>query len=512
MHHGSKQGILKDITRVGCKSSHMETSNLFSPLAAQHLLVVPSQSPHSHPAINADSKLQDLPLHHFELDAQTLGQTLAHWFQEYPTVPGVVLFETQPETQFGTQKADRPRLSGMISRSHFLESLLHPHSDDLFLKQPIKTLQTYLRSTVLKLSGSTPILVAAQQALRRSPQTINDPVLVELEEEPGQEPGEKTYRLLDFHTLNIAYWQIRGIETQIWYERTQVQMIRSDKMASLGRLVDGVAHEILDPVSFIWGNLSHLLKYEQDIMKLLTQYEIELPNPSDNLLTLREDIEINYLREDIPKVLGSIKSGADRLTKLATALQNFCHIDEVYPRSTDIHDCLDGVILLLKSRLKSDISVRKRYGHLPAIPCFVGKLTQVFLNLISVLIDYLLTQAVTNRIIQELPLPTQELTPPPTKPSLTLTTEIVSIEGSGTRWVSIRIGRNGEPLAVAQQKQILESFFQDSLPTPETSLLITYRIITLRHKGFLRLRTAANTADHLEPGISTEFEILIPLT
>ena len=488
----------------------MESSNLLSLPPEQHLLVPPSQSPHSHPAINADSKLKDLPLHHFELDAQTLGQTLAHWFQEYPNVPGVVLFDTQPSAQPGAQPDTQRfnRLSGMISRSHFLESLLHPHSDDLFLKQPIKTLQTYLRSTVLKLAGTTPILIAAQQALRRSSATINDPVLIELE----GELGEKTYRLLDFHTLNIAYWQIRGIETQIWYERTQVQMIRSDKMASLGRLVDGVAHEILDPVSFIWGNLSHLLKYEQDIMDLLTQYEIELPNPSEDLLNLRDDIEINYLREDIPKTLGSIKAGADRLTKLATALQNFCHIDEVYPRSTDIHDCLDGVILLLKSRLKSDISVQKRYGHLPAIPCFVGKLTQVFLNLISALIDYLLTQAVTDRVIQELPLPTHELNHTPIKPSLTLTTETISIEGSGTRWVSIRIGRNGEPLAVAQQKQILESFFQSSLLTPETSLLTTYRIITLRHKGFLRLRTAANPADHLEPGISTEFEILIPLT
>lgn len=484
----------------------METSYLREPLSPQHLTIPPSQSPHSPLAITADSQLQDLPLHHFELDAQTLGQTLAHWFQDYPTVPGVVLFETQ----LGVQRLDRPRLSGMISRSHFLESLLHPHSNDLFLKQPIKILQTYLRSTVLKLSGSTPILIAAQQALRRSPETINDPVLVELEGDQGEKTGEKPYRLLDFHTLNIAYWQIRGIETQIWYERTQVQMIRSDKMASLGRLVDGVAHEILDPVSFIWGNLSHLLKYEQDIMRLLTQYEIELPNPSDNLLTLRDDIEINYLREDIPKVLGSIKSGADRLTKLATALQNFCHIDEVYPRSIDVHDCLDGVILLLKSRLKSDISVHKRYGHLPAIPCFVGKLTQVFLNIISALIDYLLTQAVTNRVIQELPLPTQELTP--THPTLTLTTEIISIEGSGTRWVSICIGRNGEPLAVAQQQQILKSFFQDNLLTPETSLVTTHRIITLRHKGFLRLRTAANIADYLEPGISTEFEILIPLT
>jgi signal transduction histidine kinase len=311
--------------------------------------------------------------------------------------------------------------------------------------------------------------------------------------------------------LNIAYWQIRGIETQIWYERTQVQMIRNDKMASLGRLVDGVAHEILDPVSFIWGNLSHLMRYEQDVMDLLDRYEAECPDPSPELQAFREEIEIEYLREDIPKTLDSIKSGADRLTKLATGLQNFCHMDEVYPKSTDIHDCLDSVLLLLKSRLKSDIPVHKRYGHLPAVPCFVGKITQVFLNLLSALIEHLLIQAVTDRVIQDLPLPTHELDHSPHTPCITLTTETCSLDGSGSRWISIRIGRNGDPLAIDQQKQILDSFLQDSLLAQETSLVTTYRIVTLRHKGFLKLRTAANPADHLEPGMSTEFEILIPL-
>ncbi len=446
-------------------------------------------------AINPQSTVQDLPLHQFTLDRNLPGQVLADWFQDYPHVPGVILLDTQqPELS--------PPLAGMISRSRFLETLLNPVTRDLFLAQPLKTLQNNLRSTLLKLPGNTPILIAAQQALRRSTESLGEPILIELD--------AHNYRLLDFHTLNIAYWQIRGIETQVWYERTQVQMIRSDKMASLGRLVDGVAHEILDPVSFIWGNLSHLMAYENDVMRLLDRYEAELKTPSPELLALCEDIEIDYLREDIPRTLDSIRSGADRLTKLATSLQNFCHIDEVYPKSADIHDCLDGVMLLLKSRLKSDIPVVKRYGHLPAVPCFIGKITQVFLNILSYLIDQLLTQAITDRIIAELPLPAHELNRNPSHPHLTVTTEACSIDGSGMRWISIRIGRNGDPLPLAQQQQVLESFLQDVLLTPETSLVTTYRIITLRHRGFLKLRTAANPADHLEPGISTEFEILIP--
>jgi signal transduction histidine kinase len=467
------------------RHNHLNLDRRFSP----PLEVMTSTS-----TINSESKLHDLPLHDFQIDLHSTGQVLAGWFQDFPNVPGVILIDLSYL---------EPRLAGMISRSRFLEVLLNPASRDLFLAQPLNILQSHLRSPVLKLSGSTPILVAAQQALRRSPETVNDPILIDL--------GSQEYRLLDFHTLNIAYWQIRGIETQIWYERTQVQMIRNDKMASLGRLVDGVAHEILDPVSFIWGNLSHLMRYEQDVMDLLDRYEAECPEPSPDLRAFREEIEIEYLREDIPKTLDSIKSGADRLTKLATGLQNFCHMDEVYPKSTDIHDCLDGVLLLLKSRLKSDILVHKRYGHLPAVPCFVGKITQVFLNLLSALMEHLLIQAVTDRVIQDLPLPTHELDHSPHMPCITLTTETCSLDGSGSRWISIRIGRNGDPLAIDQQKQILDSFLQDSLLAQETSLVTTYRIVTLRHKGFLKLRTAANPADHLEPGMSTEFEILIPL-
>jgi len=215
-------------------------------------------------------------------------------------------------------------------------SSIHPEStlQDLPLHR-----FTVVYSPVLKLSGDSGILVSAKRALRRVSKAMGEPVLVKV---------SRDYLLLNSNTLNIPYWQICAIETQIAYEQTQIQMIRNDKMASLGRLVNGVSHEILDPVSFILRNLSHLSRYVKDVMRVVDRYELELPIPSNEMLKLRSDLGIDYLREDIPKTLQSIKTGADRLTKLATSLQNFCHIDEVYPKATDIHDCLDSVLLLLQ--------------------------------------------------------------------------------------------------------------------------------------------------------------------
>lgn len=471
--------------------------------------------PESVRSIHASSTLQDLPLTATTFDLTQTGQDLAQGFQNDPTLPGVLLVKQFPlptrspktrkkSTTTPTDSQTDSQFVGLLARSRFLEFFLHPDATELFLSQSLQVIQSYLHTPILTLAANTPILVAAQQALRRSPEQLGEPILVEY--------GPNQYKILDFHVLNIAYWQIRGIETQISYERSQIQMIRQDKMASLGRLVDGVAHEILDPVSFIWGNLSHMSHYGQDLMKLIDRYELELPEPSPALLALREDIEIDYLRHDIPKTLDSIKSGADRLTKLATGLQNFCHIDEVYPKSADMHDCLDHVLLLLKSRIKSDIPIVKRYGHLPAVPCFIGQITQVFLNLSSYLIDHLLVQAISDRVLQDFPLPHHKLDFQINQPSLTLVTETCSIDGSSGRWISIRIGRNGDALPQAVQQTILDSFHADNPFEQETSLVTTYRIITHRHKGVLKLRTAANPHDHLEPGISTEFEVLIPLT
>lgn len=489
-------------------------------------------------SIHPGSQLKDLPLHFFTLDLSELdrqgftGKDLAAAFQASPQIPAVVLIEVDAKTQ-------SQRLAGVIVRSVFFEGMLDGNGyPSVFLQQPLRAFLQYLCSPVLKLADEMTILVSAQRALRRTVKSLGDPILVEL----GSRPlASERYALLDFHTLNIAYWQIRGIETQIAYERMQLQRIRSDKMASLGRLVNGVSHEILDPVSFIWGNLSHLSNYVKDVMQVLDRYEVELPVPSETLVALRSDLEIEYLREDIPRTLQSIKTGADRLTKLASSLQNFCHIDEVYPKATDMHDCLDSVLLLLKSHLKGDIQVEKSYGPLPTVPCFVGQVTQVFLNILSYLVRQVLAQSVMDRVLADLPLPYGEQSGGQSgeqncgqsgeqscgqsgamgsgtasgrsfvRPQLYVITEVCSIDVSGMRWASIRLGCNGEPISVAEQQQLIQDFTHDNPLTRESSLIVAYRIVTIRHQGVIKIRSANNPIDHLDPGISTEFEVLIPI-
>jgi signal transduction histidine kinase len=492
-------------------SQQLET--YLDPQGLTQILNLP-QTPLNHPiavrSIDPGTQLKDLPLHHFVIDLTIVdsqnftGTSLVAAFQAAPQVPAVIILESDSRSGKPQQ-----RLVGVIVRSVFFELMLDGQGcPSPFLQQPLRAFLPYLCTPVLKLAGEMTILVSAQRALRRISKSLGDPILVELE--PGQ------YGVLDFHTLNIAYWQIRGIETQIAYERMQLQMIRNDKMASLGRLVNGVSLEILDPVSFIWGNLSHLSNYVKDVMQVLDRYEVELPSPSETMLALRSDLEIEYLREDIPRTLQSIKTGADRLTKLASSLQNFCHIDEVYPKATDINDCLDSVLLLLKSHLKGEIQIEKSYGALPTVPCFVGQMTQVFLNILSYLVRQVLAQSVMERVLEDLPLPYSEdcdvnRGPASIKPQLSVTTEICSIDVSGMRWASIRLGCSGEPISVLEQQQLMQDFTHDNPLTRESSLIVAYRVVTIRHQGVMKIRSANNPIDHLKPGISTEFEVLIPI-
>lgn len=452
-------------------------------------------------ALQLESTLQDLPLYSFQVSLDCLGSQLAQIFEQHPLLPGATLYE-------------QGHFVGMISRYRLLEYLIRPHGVDLFLKEPLRVLYSYARSNLLLLPATTPIVVAAQQSLRRSPEFQGDPILVQIS-------PEKFY-LLDIHALNIAYWQIRGVETQVRYERAQAQMIQSDKMANLGRLVDGVAHEILDPVSFIWGNLSHVAAYGESLLALVAAYEKYLPHPPAELRRLQEDLEVDYLRQDLPQAIESIRTGAERLSNLATSLQNFCHIDEVYPKPADIHELIDSILLLLKSRLSSDIAIVKNYGHLPPVLCFAGQLNQVFMNILSNAVDVLINDAVIQQL--DLELKTQQVgrfpAQPEFKPTIEITTQIRTLtepQGQVSRWVSICIANNGPGLSPEDQTQLLESFSIKKRASRETSLAMSYQIVTAKHGGRFAVRSrhpeseseAATSPGSLTNG--TEFEILLPL-
>jgi signal transduction histidine kinase len=438
-------------------------------------LNIPVLIPGNVQTIQLESLLKDLPLYDFAAEMDILGTEVAQIFEQYSLLPGVILTE-------------QGRFISLMPRHRFLEYLLRPYGIELFLDKPLRVLYSYDRTTPLILNGDTPILSAAQQALRRPFERLGDPIVVRLDNDQ--------YRILDPHELNIAYWQLRGIETQVRIERLQLQMLHSEKMASLGRLVDGVSHEILDPVSFIWGNLSHIAEYSRSLLEIINSYEKCIVEVPQKVTDLKEAIEFDYIREDLPKTLDSIRTGAERLSRLANSLQNFCHIDEVYPRPANLHECLDSVLLLLKSRLSRDIQVVKHYGHLPPVPCFISQLSQVFMNILNCLIDTLLNQAVDRQ--QDLHLALCE------PPKIMISTEVCSIDGSGQRWVSIQIADNAPKMSPETQRQLMQTFSTEL--AKETSLATSYRIVTARHSGKFRVYSDISP----EPRC-TVFEILLPL-
>lgn len=445
-----------------------------------HLFSVPTWFAGSDRDLHLGSTLQELPMYGFQVEVSCSCQEVAKYFDKDPLLPGVILLEAG-------------KYCGMISRRHLLEFLIRPHGQELFWHESLEVINSYIRTPILLLPETTPILTAMHQSFRRSPQLMSEPIVVH--------SASNTYKLLDVQELNIASWQIRGIETQTRYERSQAKMIQSDKMASLGRLVDGVVHEILDPVSFIWGNLTHVTNYTQDLLKLITAYQQYLTDEPEQISILREEIEFDYLEHDLISTLNSIRTGAERLKKLVTSLQNFCYIDEVYPKPADLHACIDSIVLLINSRVKGEIEIIKYYGHLPPVNCFLGQLNQVLMNILSQAVEVLLNASVRYKT-------PAESSQKKHKPRIEITTAVISHSSTNphipdSRWVSIRITDNGPGMSEELQQKIRASFSIENRADKETSLAVSYRIITARHGGKFHLRSQLN--------VGTEFEILLPL-
>ncbi len=446
-------------------------------------------------SLGIDSTLQALPLYDAHLDIKTSGRRAAELFNQSPELPGLLLIDQQTAV-------------GVLSRYRFSDYLLRPRGCELFLSEPLSVLYSYARIEPLVFAADTPVLTAAPVALRRPTALQGEPLLVKTA------AGD---RLLNSHDLNKAHWQIRGIETQVRYERTQAAILQSQKMAALGRLVDGVSHEILDPLGFVGGNLIHVDHYCRQLLALIAAYEQLLPaqeQPS-TLTALKEEIELEFLQADLPNTLNSVKSGAERLKQLASSLQNFCHIDEVYPKPADVHSLMNGIVLLLKSRLTTQIEVVRHYTSLPPVPCFSGQLGQVLMNVLTHCIDNLLSSAARQAVDAELK-PADATTPitATLAPKITLTTQIddgIETDVSSQRWVSIKIADNGPSLPRLIHQDIIDSFTVQQRLERETDLAVSYRIITAKHGGqfWVRSRTPHDLTYYADAGI--EFEIRLPL-
>ncbi len=428
-----------------------------------------------------ESTLIELTLYEFQLESSVLAVEAAKAFEVNPMLPGVILTEQE-------------EFLGAISRRRFLEYLSRPYGLELFLKRPISSLYRFARRETLILPAHTLIVLAARQSLNREPALLNEPVIVEVE--------EKIYKLLDVHQLLVAGAQIQHLTSQLLKKQTQAQMMQTEKMASLGKMVAGVAHEIRNPVNSLGGNIGFLSNYFEDIMQLLSVYETESVENSPRIVEVKEEIEFDFLKRDLKQVIQTMRIAADRLIKIVAGLRNFSHMDETNRRPADIHECIDSTLLILHNSLKDKIEVIKDYTELPPVSCYSGQLSQVFMNLISNSIDALMDAIEAQK---------NTTTGKNWQAKIEITTKV--IESEEQKWASIKIADNGPGIPSEIQGKIFEMFFTTKGVGKGTGigLAISYQIITEKHGGKLNLRSPCvdSTSTDLDKG--TEFEILLPL-
>ena len=300
-------------------------------------------------------------------------------------------------------------------------------------------------------------------------------------------------------------------------QNTQSQMVQSEKMSSLGQLVAGVAHEINNPVSFIYGNLTYADQYTQDLLHLLHLYQHYYPQPVPEIQVQQESIDLDFVREDLSKMLSSMKLGADRIRQIVLSLQNFSRSDQAEIKQLNIHEGLDSTLLILQHRLKAKlgnpgIELIKEYGDLPLVQCYGGQINQVFMNIIANAIDALEEYSYQNlaiRTIENLqPSFVQGYQQPPifsTEPPISIKIRTEVLANDDNPRVVIRIRDNGPGIPPEVKPKLFDPFFTTK-PVGKGAglgLSISYQIVVEKHGGVLKCFS--------EVGEGTEFWIEIPI-
>ncbi|MDX2099786.1 MAG: GAF domain-containing protein [Leptolyngbyaceae cyanobacterium bins.59] len=275
-------------------------------------------------------------------------------------------------------------------------------------------------------------------------------------------------------------------------QQAQSQLIQSEKMSSLGQLVAGVAHEINNPVNFISGNLQYATQYIEDLLSLVKLYQQYYPDPVPEVQAEIDEIELEFLQDDLPKLFSSMLVGADRIRQIVLSLRSFSRLDEAEMKPVNIHDGIDSTLLILQNRLKATpgripIEIVKEYDELPLVECYAGQLNQVFMNVLSNAID-----ALEEMVIQH---PDRE-----EKPRVVIRTEQLNSDR-----VVVRVIDNGPGMSEEVRRKLFDPFFTTKEVGKGTGLgmSISYKIIAEKHGGILRCWS--------EPGNGAEFWIEIPI-
>lgn len=330
-----------------------------------------------------------------------------------------------------------------------------------------------------------------------------------IDRQPRQLSPEQIDALQALSRQAIAQMELRRTvnrlnTTLVKLQRTQASLIHTEKMSALGQFVAGIAHEINNPVSFIAGNLPHAREYADALLELANCYRREYPDPSPDLSERLDELDLDYVIEDFPKLLRSMKSGADRIQAIVQSLRTFSHLDEAEVKTVNLHDQLDNILELVSHRFGADgdrpaISLRKQYGNLPHVTCAVGQLNQVFLNLLSNALDAVEFRAARDKDSTF-------------EPKIVLRTQVQHIrhpeaddDRPAQKQVKISIGDNGIGIPDTEKFRIFEPFYTTKPVGQGTGLGLTtsYQIVTRKHGGTMSFQS--------QPDRGTVFSVILPL-
>lgn len=292
---------------------------------------------------------------------------------------------------------------------------------------------------------------------------------------------------------------------------TQASLIQAEKMSSLGQLVAGIAHEINNPVSFIHCNLPYASQYARDLLDVVQLYQKYYALPVPEIQHRAEEIDLNFILEDLLKLLSSMQIGAERIRQIVLSLRNFALLDQAEMKPVDLHEGIDSTLSLLQNRLKATpehpgILVIKEYGDLPLVECYAGQLNQVFMNVLNNAIDALergyphSCSAPCIRIRTEL----IEGLGRSAIANQSLQQSSSSIANSQFSWLAIRILDNGPGMSENVRRKLFDPFFTTKPVGQGTGLglSISYQIVVEKHGGELKCIST--------PGQGTEIVIEIP--
>ncbi|MEA5499338.1 ATP-binding protein [Limnoraphis robusta] len=278
-------------------------------------------------------------------------------------------------------------------------------------------------------------------------------------------------------------------------QRTQTRMIQSEKMSSLGQMVAGIAHEINNPVNFIHGNLLHAENYIEDLLNLVQLYQKYYPDPPPEIEAEIETIELDFIQEDIKKLLQSMQVGTERIREIVKSLRIFSRLDEAEIKEVNLHEGIDSTLMILHNRLKAKpgypgIEVIKEYGQLPRINCYSGQLNQVFMNILSNAIDAIEDVHYSKSLPEN-----------PCNPGCIR----IKTERIADNWVQILIADNGSGMSEEVRSRLFDPFFTTKPIGKGTGLglSISYQIVIEKHKGQIECDSIL--------GKGTQFRIIIPI-